>query len=293
MARRTQLTKGGKKINRSADGNDLSVPLLEADVSRSVPAGACTRAVPRASPAAAPHPPHDTCAALPCKPLLQLSHRCVCSVCVAGVALVPQSQEDIAMTGMSRRKRSDVGSPKSAAGGLGQPEDPNEAYIMHILEPHHTLAGIALQYRCVYARAAAACCVRVPAPAHAVWGGHRKDASTLARALAHLLGTRTGPPACAECALSACVFPGRARCTQHARAVGVHAGSVPCSLCFFSFPPWWRVDEWCAQRMLPPRLAVGRAAGHCGLACPPHRRRPRHRARAPFPFPCLPPPRAA
>jgi len=88
MARRTQLTKGGKKINRSADGNDLSVPLLEAD-----------------------------------------------------------SQEDIAMTGMSRRKRSDVGSPKSAAGGLGQPEDPNEAYLMHILEPHHTLAGIALQYR--------------------------------------------------------------------------------------------------------------------------------------------------
>ena len=56
MARRTQLTKGGKKINRSADGNDLSVPLLEADVSRSVPAGACTRAVPHASPAAAPHP---------------------------------------------------------------------------------------------------------------------------------------------------------------------------------------------------------------------------------------------
>ena len=167
------------------------------------------------------------------------------------------------MTGMSRRKRSDVGSPKSAAGGLGQPEDPNEAYIMHILEPHHTLAGIALQYRCVYARARAACCVRVPAPAHAVWGGHRKDASTLARALAHLLGTRTGPPACAECALSACVFPGRARCTQHARAVCVHAGSVPCTLCFFPFRPggeWMRVARReCCRRAWPwaaPRAIV-------------------------------------
>ena len=167
------------------------------------------------------------------------------------------------MTGMSRRKRSDVGSPKSAAGGLGQPEDPNEAYIMHILEPHHTLAGIALQYRCVYARAAAACCVRVPAPAHAVWGGHRKDASTLARALAHLLGTRTGHLLVPSALCPLVCFRG-VRAAHNTRVPLVYTlGASPAPFVFFPFRPG---GEWmsgarreCCRRAWPwaaPRAIV-------------------------------------
>ena len=51
------------------------------------------------------------------------------------------------MAKMSRRKRSDV-SPKSKF----PKQQEEESYIVHILESHHTLAGIALQYRyvCVY-----------------------------------------------------------------------------------------------------------------------------------------------
>ena len=44
----------------------------------------------------------------------------------------------------SRRRTDGRASPTNA-----EPPVVEETFVIHVLEPHHTLAGIALQYRCV------------------------------------------------------------------------------------------------------------------------------------------------